>query len=341
MKTQCVLIGIGLTLITGCDRKEIQSYRVAREVENTPDSQDNAAQAHESGADGVTWSIPTSWKELPTTSAMRIATFQASNGQEIAVTAFPGDVGGLVENVNRWRGQVGLEPVDEQSVNDGIEQVPGVNVLVVDASGTSSRLLGTIIDIQDGQTWFAKAIGSSESIDQIKSDLIAFSASFQIHDHDHDHDPEVTQTESNPEPTAQSNGGIDWTPPEEWKVEENSSSVISVAFNADSGARITLTSLGGTGGGALSNINRWRNQLGLPFIDALTDESIVDLGDEALFVDLVSPDDSARMAAGILPIGDQTLFFKLTGPVESIEEEFERFKVFIDAFRAGKAGAPL
>ena len=46
------------------------------------------------------------------------------------------------------------------------------------------------------------------------------------------------------------------------------------------------------------------------------------------------------MAAGILPIGDQTLFFKLTGPVESIEEEFERFKVFIDAFRAGKAGTP-
>ena len=30
---------------------------------------------------------------------------------EIAVTVFPGNVGGLTANVNRWRGQIGLAPL--------------------------------------------------------------------------------------------------------------------------------------------------------------------------------------------------------------------------------------
>jgi hypothetical protein len=30
---------------------------------------------------------------------------------EVTVSAFPGDTGGLLANLNRWRGQIGLEPV--------------------------------------------------------------------------------------------------------------------------------------------------------------------------------------------------------------------------------------
>ena len=35
---------------------------------------------------------------------------------ELAVTHFPGDVGGDLANVNRWRQQIGLEPIDEAAL---------------------------------------------------------------------------------------------------------------------------------------------------------------------------------------------------------------------------------
>ena len=57
---------------------------------------------------------PTTWKDGKT-SSMRIASLKVDdqNGSEldISVTTFPGDVGGLLANVNRWVGQIELSPV--------------------------------------------------------------------------------------------------------------------------------------------------------------------------------------------------------------------------------------
>ena len=53
------------------------------------------------------WTKPPGWAELPPTS-MRLGNFTAGGGQaEITVMTFPGNVGGLLANVNRWRGQAG------------------------------------------------------------------------------------------------------------------------------------------------------------------------------------------------------------------------------------------
>jgi hypothetical protein len=51
------------------------------------------------------WTVPEGWQETPPTQ-MLISRFEvnADDGQvEITVSAFPGDVGGTVANVNRWR----------------------------------------------------------------------------------------------------------------------------------------------------------------------------------------------------------------------------------------------
>jgi hypothetical protein len=57
------------------------------------------------------WEIPSTWKDGKT-SSMRIASLKVDdqNGSEldISVTTFPGDVGGLLANVNRWIGQIDL-----------------------------------------------------------------------------------------------------------------------------------------------------------------------------------------------------------------------------------------
>ena len=64
----------------------------------------------------------------------------AVGGAEVAITAFPGDVGGVLANVNRWRGQAGLAPVDEAGLGQATTSIEsnGLHFLVVDAEGGSS-----------------------------------------------------------------------------------------------------------------------------------------------------------------------------------------------------------
>jgi hypothetical protein len=343
LRTGVVVVGcIQLAFASGCRKEEIHSYRVPKEVQaRTPE----VAQSQQSLPDGeVMWTLPSSWNEVETTSSMRIATFQTPQDVDVAVTAFPGDVGGLVANVNRWRGQVGVDQTDEQGVEENIERLPGTNVIVVDISGESTRLIGSIINVGDGQTWFAKAMGDSESVGQLKSDLVAFSKTFHIHSENETHQPQQTQeTDQVPQTQAVPPSATDagsWEQPSEWKADPKASSILMAAYFADSGARITLTSLGGQGGGLLSNINRWRGQLAMPPIASMEEQPVKDLGNGSLIVDLVSEDGNGRIVAGIVPNGSQTLFFKMTGSVAETDSEMDRFETFVTGFGTGRTGEP-
>ena len=67
-----------------------------------------------SGQSQDKWFIPKGW-EPGKKSSMRIGSFAVKDGNDssldISVTAFPGDLGGLLPNVERWLGQIGLKPV--------------------------------------------------------------------------------------------------------------------------------------------------------------------------------------------------------------------------------------
>jgi hypothetical protein len=344
LKSGIVLVGsLQLAVLSGCNRDEIHAYRVPKEAEVPAAAATNPAQ-QTATATQVTWEVPQGWQEVETTSTMRIATFKASNGLEVAVTAFPGDVGGLVANVNRWRGQVGLDPTDEQGIEDSIVRNNGVDVIVVDVLGSGKRLIGTIIDVHDGKTWFVKLLGATDQLEEVKEDLVQFSTSFHIHNHNTDHTLSSSGSESTTQSNLQSPTTIkrasDWVQPAEWAAEENSSSILMEAYTSQSGGRITLTALIGPGGGMLGNINRWRAQLGLPIVGSVSEINLKDLGEGAVFVDFTSPDESGRMAAGIMPVGNQTLFFKLTGTVSAVEAELARFETFIQAYEIGRQGQP-
>ena len=75
-----------------------------------------AVAAPAAAGDGrVTWQMPAGWSLVPATAVpcatppSRVTAADGAKG-ELAVTHFPGDVGGDLENVNRWRQQVGLPP---------------------------------------------------------------------------------------------------------------------------------------------------------------------------------------------------------------------------------------
>jgi hypothetical protein len=129
------------------------------------------------------WSAPADWKEQPPTQ-MLLAKFllggQSGGKAEVTVSVFPGDTGGLFANVNRWRGQLGLEPIDQGQVKALPSlDVTGGKATVVDVTGTNprtgqkARLIGAIVP-REGQTWFYKLMGDEAVAEQQKAAFVKF-----------------------------------------------------------------------------------------------------------------------------------------------------------------------
>ena len=90
-------------------------------------------------------------------------------GAEVAITAFPGEVGGVLANVNRWRGQAGLDPVDEAglaSVTSSFDS-NGLHFVVFDASDAPQPLVAAAAP-WGGGTWFFKLTGPAAAVAQAK-----------------------------------------------------------------------------------------------------------------------------------------------------------------------------
>lgn len=195
---------LGLTcLLAACKDNSITTYRIPKEKE--PDMASAAAHAHAgagvtpgsgaTGADanmantavptasgaGLEWQAPSHW-QTRTGSAMRKATFvitgDAGATAELAVTAFPGDVGGEVANVNRWRGQIQLPTVSEAEVLGAVQRIEanGLKIGYVDMVNTTTpptRVLGAWVPFQ-GSTWFFKLTGPDTLVAREKSAFVAF-----------------------------------------------------------------------------------------------------------------------------------------------------------------------
>jgi hypothetical protein len=130
------------------------------------------------------WTVPAGWQSLPP-SQFLLAQFliQADGARaEVNVSELAGEGGGLLANVNRWRGQLGLPPVaQEEDFSKMVDSltVPGGQAEVVDMTGTNSktgqpaRLVGVVLP-QSGQTWFYKLMGDPQLVAAQKDTFIKF-----------------------------------------------------------------------------------------------------------------------------------------------------------------------
>ncbi len=91
-------------------------------------------------AGGLTWTAPATWKAKPG-SAMRKGSYtigtEGGPAADLAITAFPGDVGGDLANVNRWLGQLGRPPIAAAELAGVLTPLAGAGVAmqVVDLAG--------------------------------------------------------------------------------------------------------------------------------------------------------------------------------------------------------------
>lgn len=181
-----VVTALGL-LAAGCSEREVATYRVAKEKTAAPPaassapSSDQATMANTAvptaqGAD-LTWTAPAHWQAKPA-SAMRKGSYAVPAGDttaDLSITAFPGDVGGEVANLNRWRGQLSLPAASEAEISAAITRFEqgGLNIAVVDYDNGQQRLLGAIVPVR-GSTWFVKLMGPAAPLAQEKPAFLAF-----------------------------------------------------------------------------------------------------------------------------------------------------------------------
>ena len=126
------------------------------------------------GGASLLWQAPPDWQTLPGT-AMRKGSYGVGGGAEVAITAFPGDVGGVLANVNRWRGQAGLPTVDEAGLGQATTAIDsnGLHFLVADCEGGSAPVVAALLPWSGG-TWFFKLTGPADAVARDKPAFISF-----------------------------------------------------------------------------------------------------------------------------------------------------------------------
>lgn len=305
----------------------------------------------------VVWTLPENWKNVASAQAMRVATIDAG-GVEVSVTAFPGAVGGTLANINRWRGQMGLDPVGEGDLAGLLRSSRhgGTEVSQLSMTGKDGRvMLAAIVVPGDGQTWFVKATTDAPKASAMRAVFEKFAESFRLGRATTTGAPAPATASPAPQPApspfapnapnphAQPTGKVEarlaqWKPPAQWKIEPVDGGVLAAAFaasNAEGGARVTATSLVNDGGGPLSNINRWREQLSLAALSEFSQQPVSDVGPGTTLVDLTNPSGTDRMIAVIVPAEGMTWFFKLRGTPKGVEAERGGFEKFVKAVGLG------
>lgn len=192
----------------GCEQAEPTSYLIPKEDRTVTmpapmvDSTETKASAPNNGAmrilpgmqaaadeaGGVSYIVPEGWEDLPA-SGIRKANLKVSdeNGTaELTVLVFPGDVGGRLANINRWRGQVGLNDAPSEDLpkfteSYTISQHPG---LYVRLEGGAQSILGGLLPFH-GSTWFFKFLGSSGTVLGNEAKMKAFLDTVQLQDSHH------------------------------------------------------------------------------------------------------------------------------------------------------------
>ena len=134
----------------------------------------------------LTWVLPQGWTAETSAIGMRFATLKPANqGKvEVSVIALPGSAGGELANLNRWRGQIDLPPIDEKDLISQRIQVkakPGL-VSVFDLSNPKAPAGHLVVGVFDAgsQTWFVKMVGDHEPVAKARSAFLRLLESLEI-----------------------------------------------------------------------------------------------------------------------------------------------------------------
>ena len=327
--------------ICSCKKEEIRTYRVAVEPEaEAPPKEEAGAHDHATHSDSVTWRALPSWK-MEEAGKFLTAAYAVPELGRLTVSKLGGDGGGLAANVNRWRGQVSMQPLPEDQVLGQPMPVTGssrdmllFNLNPDDAPAEAEGIFAAVL-LLGAETWYFKLTGPSAKLRESGGEVfMAFLSGVRIAGEEQVVPPAPSAPASPRVPK------INVTAPEGWEASKGSAMrVASFTIKGENGATadVSVIPLPGDSGTILENVNRWRGQVQLPPLTGVDDPAIGAERDGAagkLFVthmvstEAVLDGKKAAISTAILKAEGATWFFKVTGEASLVEANREKFENF-------------
>lgn len=352
LRVTLLLPALLVLVVSGCRDKEIRTYRIAKEPVETPaPAQQAMAPGANTARPPIRWEKPEAWQDKPG-NTMRVGSFTVpgthGHAVDMAITTFPGDVGGDLANVNRWRGQIQLPEIGAADLNNAITQLdlPAGRFLLVDLVSDQelmedhhkARILGAWFK-QPERTWFFKMVGDDDAVGAQKDTFLAFLKTVTF---DAEAAAKPADTNSLPERTASaadvppppSEATLQWTAPADWKPKplgqmRKGSYSLPAADGSDSD--LSITSLSAGANPLLDNINRWRRQIGLgPLTESDIPAQTTTVKQGGLQFTVVDyANNAARVIGAIVYVGDEAWFFKLSGADAAVAQRKPAFLDFL------------
>ena len=334
-----------LLLLAACDRtdQDIKVYRVAKApVDSTPEP-DTGAPADAASLAFSPGAVPSNWESQPL-SQMRQASFLVHGKDDavadISFVTLGPSAGNLLDNVNRWLSQLAQPNITEAELAKTVQPLPTSrgNLSVVDLAGEpeggdprkDGRIIAAIASDAAGTAFF-KMRGNRELAGEEKEKFLNWIKASRSAD------VSAKSVEKPPAATDSAAPKIEWDLPESWRPGPPSAMRFASFTAEENGdkADISVITFPGDGGSDLDNVNRWRQQIGLPALDTsslsavmtpMTTHTI-----SFLTVDLAGA--NARTVAGWARRNGRAWFFKLSGSKEAVEREKPNFVKFIQSVR--------
>ncbi|MEM1303460.1 MAG: hypothetical protein AAGG46_01100, partial [Planctomycetota bacterium] len=275
------------------------------------------------GDRGPEWTLPDAWTEAPA-AGMRRATLTVEPGLDISVIGLPltGNWDAqLLDNLNRWRGQMALPPAAAAHETAGVTNL-------------SDSARGVLIDLT------GKFSSGGMSAPFASAPFAGGAAGA------------VPKPASPPAPPA-AIGTIAFEAPGAW-IDLGATSMRKANLktsDAADAAEVRAMSFAAFGqmGDPLANVNRWRNIVGLGAATAAeVDElgqPVTIAGEPAVLFEII-PDEAERSAAtksitaAMQTRDDKVWFYMLTGPPETVAAERPRFDEWLASVRFDSTGSP-
>lgn len=329
-------------LLVGCGRPTVNVYDVPKAEAEAPSfARESSQPSSDENRGWIKWTKPEPWTELAPT-AFRKGNYvyedETEGKVEITVSSFPGDVGGTLANVNRWRGQAGLGSISQEELAASLTDltIDGqtgqlVDILPEDDDPQAARIVAAIF-MYRGESWFFKMSGPQSVVDTQKPVFDTFIQSLEFTDAN-----AARAQESEPTTTSESLA-LAFDTPEGWTESSGSSFRIAsfqIELDGFEPGDFSITRFPGDAGGIYANVNRWRQQIGLQRwsenqVD--TNAKPVAAGDlQFSFFDLAPRTETEKKAikerilAAVMEHDGQSYFFKLRGEVFLVETQLNKF----------------
>jgi hypothetical protein len=181
-------------LATACSREEVTHFRVEKQAPPpsaalpaamAPGAPSEAGLPPPAKGGGLRWTLPTGWSEQPG-GQMRLVTFRAPVAGRIdaSVVVLPGPAGGELANVNRWRNQIGLGPIDDAALAKArtvLKTKAGpLHVYDFTSDGEPRNRVVAGLTSAKGDTWFVKLNGDAAAVAAARADFMKLLGSLRF-----------------------------------------------------------------------------------------------------------------------------------------------------------------